>query len=62
MSRLRVDHTGLNSTLFLMGKRNSENCEKCGVKENTEHVILQCNWLHYIVLHYITRCKIYFIK
>ena len=42
MTRLRVDHTGLNGTLFLMGKRNSENCENCGVKENVEHVILNC--------------------
>lgn len=42
ISRLRVDHTGLNSTLYLIGKRNSENCEKCGVKENAEHVILHC--------------------
>lgn len=42
MTRLRVDHTGLNGTLFLMGKRNSENCENCGVKENVEHVILYC--------------------
>ncbi len=29
-----MDHTGPNSTLFLMGKRNNENC---GVKENAEH-------------------------
>ncbi len=39
---MRVGHTGLNSTLFLMGKRNNENCDKCGVKENTEHVLLHC--------------------
>ena len=37
-----MDHTELNGTLFLMGKRNSENCENCGVKENVEHVILYC--------------------
>lgn len=42
MTRLRVDHTGLNGTLFLLGKRNSEKCENCGVKENVEHVILHC--------------------
>lgn len=42
MTRLRVDHTGLNGTLFLMGKKNSENCENCGVKENAEHIILYC--------------------
>ncbi len=33
MTRLRVDHTGLNSILFLMGKRNNENCDNCGVKD-----------------------------
>ncbi len=42
MTRSRVDHTGLNSTLFLMGNRNNENCDNCGVKENAEHVILDC--------------------
>lgn len=42
MTRLRVDHTGLNGTLFLLGKRNSEKCENCGVKENVEHIILHC--------------------
>ncbi len=36
MTRLRVDHTGLNSTLFLVGKNNNDNC---GVKENFEDVI-----------------------
>ncbi len=35
MTRLRVDHTGLNSTLFLVGKNNNN----CGVKENFEDVI-----------------------
>ncbi len=42
ITRLRVDHTGLNSTLFLMGNRNNENCDNWGVKENAEHVILDC--------------------
>ncbi len=37
-----MDHTGLNSTLFLMGERNNENCDNCGVKENDEHVIFDC--------------------
>ncbi len=36
MTILRVDHTGLYSTLFLVGKRNNDNCV---VKENAEHVI-----------------------
>ncbi len=25
-----------------MGKSNNENCDNCGVKENVEHVILDC--------------------
>jgi len=42
MTRLRVDHTGLNGTFFLMGKRNIEKCENCGVKEDAEHILLYC--------------------
>ncbi len=33
MTRSRVDHTGLNSTLFLMGNRNNENCDNWGLKK-----------------------------
>lgn len=42
ITRLRVDHTGLGSTLLITGRRNSESCDNCGVKGNAEHVILHC--------------------
>jgi len=47
MTRLRVDYTGINGTLFLMGKRNSEKCGNCGVKENAEHIILYCTLMRW---------------
>ena len=42
ITRLRLDHTGLNGTLALMGKRNSDKCGDCGVKENVEHILIHC--------------------
>ena len=42
ITRLRLDHTGLNSTLALMGKRNSDKCETCDVKENVQHILINC--------------------
>ena len=37
LSRLRFGHTGLNSTLFLIGKHETGRCE-CGQEETVEHV------------------------
>ena len=37
--RLRLGHTGLDSTLKLIGKGNGL-CAECNVKEDVEHVIL----------------------
>ena len=42
MTRLRLDHTGLNKTLFIMGKSNSDKCAECNSIENTEHVLMHC--------------------
>lgn len=42
VSRMRFGHTGLNSTLLLMGKHNSGKCDYCGEEDTLEHVILQC--------------------
>ena len=42
-TKLRLDHTGLNGTMFLKGKSEVEECRGCGVKENVEHIILHCN-------------------
>lgn len=41
-SRIRLGHTGLNSTLFIMKKVESDKCETCGCRENVEHVIFGC--------------------
>ena len=43
ITRLRLDHTGLNGTMFIMVKSEVEECRGCGVKENVEHIILHCN-------------------
>ena len=40
MERLRLGHTRLKATLFLMAKSESKMCEECGVLENVEHVAL----------------------
>ncbi len=42
-ARLRLGHTGLKSTLYLMTKSISDKCDGCNVPENVEHVILWCN-------------------
>ena len=42
MTRLRFDHTGLNKTLFLMVKSNSNECSECRVVEDVEHVLMHC--------------------
>lgn len=43
ISRLRMGHTGLNSTLALMGKHGNGMCDECGVVETVEHVIFKCS-------------------
>jgi len=40
ISRLRFGHTGLNSTLFKIGKHNTGRCEYC--EETIEHVMIHC--------------------
>lgn len=42
ISRLRFGHTGLNSTLFIIGKHQTGRCCYCEVKETIEHVLLYC--------------------
>lgn len=41
-SRLRIGHTCLNYSLFIIEKRESENCDKCGLSETVEHVVTHC--------------------
>ncbi len=37
-----MGHTGLNSTLHIIGKHPTGLCDWCGVKETVEHEIIQC--------------------
>ena len=39
---MRIGHTALNSHLFIMNKHPFRNCEVCGVSEDVEHVLLNC--------------------
>ena len=43
IARLRLDHTALNGTLYVMGKSDSDKCGSCGVKEHVEHILLHCD-------------------
>lgn len=42
ISRMRLGHTGQNSTLYAMRKHATGNCEYCGLQETVEHVFLHC--------------------
>ena len=42
ITRLRLGHTGLNSTLRLMGKHETGRCDECGENETIEHVMYTC--------------------
>jgi len=43
ISRMRFGHTGLNSTLKLIGKHETGMCEVCNINETVEHVIINCH-------------------
>ena len=42
VSRMRLGHTGLNGTLFIMKKHVDGMCEYCKSQETIEHVIMYC--------------------
>ncbi|KAI2646942.1 C-type lectin domain family 4 member F [Labeo rohita] len=42
-SKLRLGHTGLNSTLNIIGKHSTGLCDWCGIRETAEQVLIQCN-------------------
>lgn len=42
ITRLRFGHTRLNSTLNLIGKLPTGQCEVCGESETVEHVLIRC--------------------
>ncbi len=42
-TRLRIGHSGLNNSLFTLGKHQSGGlCETCSETDTIEHVFLQC--------------------
>ncbi len=42
LTRLRMSHTKLNSTLHIIGKHSTGLCEICQVKETVDHVLILC--------------------
>ena len=42
VSRLRIGHSRLNGTLFILGKHPTGQCNVCEVMETVEHVLLSC--------------------
>ncbi len=42
LTRLRMGHTKLNSTLHIIGNHSTGLCEICQVKETVDHVLLLC--------------------
>ncbi|KAL0962941.1 hypothetical protein UPYG_G00347410, partial [Umbra pygmaea] len=46
VSRMRLGHTGLNGTLFIMNKHVDGRCEYCNSQETIEHVVMYCPKYH----------------
>lgn len=42
MTRLRIGHNKLNSTLHTMGKHPAEFCDQCHIHETVEHLLINC--------------------
>ncbi|XDV19448.1 hypothetical protein PO909_024918 [Leuciscus waleckii] len=42
MTRMRLGHSRLNASLFIIGVHETGLCENCGEKETVEHVIYNC--------------------
>ncbi|KAG5847791.1 hypothetical protein ANANG_G00129960, partial [Anguilla anguilla] len=42
VSRIRIGHSNLNSTLFIIGKHPTGYCEQCQESETVEHVLIEC--------------------
>ncbi len=43
MTRLRIGHNKLNSTLHIMGKHPTGFCDQCQIPETVEHVLINCS-------------------
>jgi hypothetical protein len=41
-SRLRFGHTGLNASLWMIGRHETGLCDDCLVVETVEHVLIFC--------------------
>ena len=54
-SRMRFGHTRLNSTLNMMGKHATGNCDVCDVSETVEHVLMVC--IRYSVERAVLRAR-----
>ncbi len=42
IARMRTGHCLLNQCLHRIGKHENGNCDKCGLTENVEHVLIKC--------------------
>ena len=42
LTRLRIGHANLNSTLHIIGKHPTGLCERCQELETVEHVLISC--------------------
>ena len=42
ITRLRIGHTNLDSTLYIIGKHPTGLCERCQEQETLEHVLISC--------------------
>ncbi|CAJ1057684.1 RNA-directed DNA polymerase from mobile element jockey [Xyrichtys novacula] len=42
ITRLRLGHTGLNSTQKIISKHPTGKCQSCNVQETVEHVLMEC--------------------
>ncbi len=42
ITRMRIGHCLLNQCLHRIGKHENGNCDKCGLTENVEHVLIKC--------------------
>ena len=42
VTRMRIGHCLLNQCLQRIGKHENGNCDKCGLAETVEHVLIEC--------------------
>ena len=42
INRLRIGHSNLNSTLYVIGKHRTGLCDLCNESETVEHILISC--------------------